>query len=142
MKRIILIIVFFTSISISAQTTDANLNGMVFRGKATEQTPPDVDRMPLVYDEVIRFENGIINCEVLKVYSANDCKYSSVIDDRRMIAVKVINFNSSSVGNIDGSEVRIEFNGSIYADIKLSGELIIKYPDNSEVKFLIEASLE
>ena len=142
MKRIIFIIVFVTSINIAAQTTDSNLDGMIFRGKATEQTPPDIDRMPLVYDEVIRFENGIINSEVLKVYSVNDSKYSSEADLGRMIAVKVVKFNTSSAGNINGSDVIIEFNGNIYADLKLSGDLIVRYPDKSEVKFLIEASLE
>lgn len=142
MKKIILLIVLFSSIDIAAQTAEANLDGLIFRGKATEQTPPDVDRMPLIYDEVIIFENGIVKSEVLKIYSSNECKYTSEEDLGRMIAVKVIKFNSSSIGKINGSDVSIEFNGNIYADIKLSGDLIIRYPDNSEVKFLIEASLE
>lgn len=142
MKDLIVLFIFLMSMNVSAQTSESNLNGMVFRGTATEQTPPDIDRMPIIYDELIRFENGKINSEVLKVYGANDSKYSSELDNRRMIALKVVNFESSSAGSVDGTDVNIEFSGSIFADLKLSGDLVITYPDKSEVKFLINASLE
>ncbi len=142
MKYIILFLISLMYGTILAQSSDADLNGMVFRGKATEQTPPDVDRMPMVYDEYLRFIDGKIYSDLLKIYSADSCSYTSKVDDRRMIAVKVISFSSVTSGNMYGQDVNIEFSGDIFADLKLSGNLIIKYPDGSEVKFLVEGTAE
>ena len=43
----------------------AGLSGKTFLCRITEITPPDVDRMPRSYDEVIRFDNGKINSDLL-----------------------------------------------------------------------------
>ncbi len=124
----------------SAQNSEANLNGKVFKGRATELTPPNVDRMPRVYDEYIRFDNGKIYSEIFKMYDVKDCNYLAAVDDRRMIALKVETFNAGSTGKFEGQNVTLEFSGSVIGDKELSGTIIIRYADDSEIKFLVEAS--
>lgn len=143
MNKIVLILFILTISKISlAQNSAADLNGKIFRGTATEITSPDIDRMPVVYDELIRFENGKLFSQVLNIYSANDCSYTSAVDDRRMIALKVIEFNSEAAGKADGKDVSVNFSGNVFGDAKLSGTFVIKYPDGSEIQFLVYGTAE
>jgi len=126
--------------------TDANkdddiLNGKVFYGTATEVTSPDVDRMPKVYDEIITFQDRKLYCETIKNFSdaIEENYYCAAIDDRRAIALTVVNFNSAIKANLNGVPVTIDFSGNVIGDSRLNGILIITNPDKSEVKFLIEA---
>jgi hypothetical protein len=139
MKTLIFsVYILITSMSL-AQGSDINLDGNLFTGTASEITSPDVDRMPMVLNESISFSEGKINSDVLKIYSADNCKYTAITDDRRMIAMKVVNVQYNSEGIIDGKNVTIVFNGNIIGDKMLSGNLTVKYPDNSEVNFSIIA---
>ncbi|HMS65945.1 MAG TPA: hypothetical protein PKD83_11915 [Ignavibacteria bacterium] len=119
---------------------DSELDGKTFTGKATEITPPDVDRMPIVYDETISFRDGKLFCESFNKYAdaPSDINYTSEIDYRRAIAHTVVNFNSTSAGIVNGESVNLEIKGSVIAYKNLNGTLLITYPDKSEVKFLIE----
>ncbi|MCY7361798.1 MAG: hypothetical protein LH629_06980 [Ignavibacteria bacterium] len=126
--------------------TDANkdddiLNGKIFYGTATEVTSPDVDRMPKVYDEIITFQDGKLNCETIKNFSdaIEENYYSAAIDDRRAVALTVVNFNSVIKANLNGAPVTIDFTGNVIGNSRLNGILIISNPDKCEVKFLIEA---
>ncbi len=134
---LIIILISFSGLTISA--ADDDLNGKIFYGKATEITPPDIDRMPRIYDEVIKFENGKLFCETFRNYSDADSYYSSAVDDRRAIAYKVILFNSSSTGYFNGEPVSIEFTGNIIGNTRLNGTVTVRFPDTSEIKFIIEA---
>ncbi len=134
---IIIILISFSGFTISA--ADDDLNGKIFYGKATEITPPDIDRMPRIYDEVIKFENGKLFCETFRNYSDADSYYSSAVDDRRAIAYKVTVFNSSSTGYFNGEPVSIEFTGNIIGNTRLNGTVTVRFPDTSEIKFIIEA---
>ncbi len=140
--KILILLFLAISFKFSAAQTVQDLNGYTFTGTATELTPPDVDRMPLYYNESIRFENGKIYSDVLKKFSINESDYTSEIDMRRMIAVKVVSFKSTGVGKMGGEDVSIEFSGEVYGDAKLSGELKIIYSNNNEVKFIIYATSE
>lgn len=124
-----------------SKTNDKELDGKTFTGTATEITPPDIDRMPKVYNETISFQDNKLICESFKNYidSNTDVFYESAIDDRRLIAYTVVNFNSSAEGYINGEKVNLELNGSVIAYKNLSGTLIIRYPDKNEIKFFIEA---
>lgn len=105
-------IVFFAIMSLTfseSYSKDGDLNGKIFYGKATEIINSDVDRMPVVIDEIISFNNGKIYSEILETYSVSDCDYYSVIDGRRAIAFTVIKFNVSSKGHFAGREVTIVF---------------------------------
>ena len=139
MKALIFSVYIFIASMSFAQGSDVNLDGNIFTGTASEITSPDVDRMPIVQNESISFSEGKINSDVLKIYSADNCNYIAAIDDRRMIAMKVVNVQYSSEGTIDGKNVTIIFNGNIIGDRMLSGNLTVKYPDNSEVNFSIIA---
>jgi len=55
---LIIILISFSGLTISA--ADDDLNGKIFYGKATEITPPDIDRMPRIYDEEIRLMQTVI----------------------------------------------------------------------------------
>ena len=134
---IIILLISFSGLTMSQ--ADDDLNGKIFYGKATEVTPPDIDRMPRIYDEVIKFENGKLFCETFRNYSDADSYYSSAVDDRRAIAYKVIVFNSSSTGYYNGESVSIEFTGNIIGDTRLNGTVTVRFQDNSEIKFAIEA---
>lgn len=118
---------------------DDKLEGKVFYGKAVEITSPDVDRMPRLRDEVITFSEGKVSCEMFKDFSVNESVYTSEVDGRRAIAVEVIVFNSSIKAVKDGKEVNIEFNGEVYGGNKLSGTMIITYPDNLKEEYSIVA---
>lgn len=136
-----LILIFF-SIENSYPQTSTDLDGSKFRGKAEEQTPPNVDRMPIVMNELIVFADGKISGEVLKKYSLSDCSYSAEIDERRMVAVKVVDFVSECQGVYGNENVTLKFTGSIYGDLWMSGDLVITTSDNSEIKFYITAEAE
>ncbi len=135
------ILIFLAIVCISktgfAQFTDADLNGTEFYGTATEVTSPDTDRMPIVLNEKIRFDSRKVNSEILKIYSADNCSYTAVIDDRRMMAFKVVNVQFFSPGIIDGINVNIEFSGNIVGDKRLYGYLTVKYPEQREVNYII-----
>ena len=118
---------------------DGDLDGKIFYGKATEITFPDVDRMPLVIDETISFQNGKIDSEILKEYSASDCNYYSEIDGRRAIAFTVVEFNVSTNGQFGGREAAIDFSGEVIGYARLVGTIVIRYSDNTEVKYSVQA---
>lgn len=128
---------------IKTNKNDDELDGKTFTGTATEITPPDIDRMPIVYNETIVFQGGKLICESFKKYvdSNSDTFYNSEIDWRRAIAYTVVNFNSSVSGNVSGETVNIEFSGTVIAYKNLSGNLIIRYPDEREVTFFIQAKI-
>lgn len=143
MKNLILLLIILIVSKISfAQSSDADLNGKIFTGTATEITPPETDRMPVVYDEVIRFENGKIFSKLLNIYSSEDCVYTSAVDERRMIALKVVEFSSNATGKADGKDVQVNFSGNVFGNSQLSGTFVIKYPDDSEIQFLVSAKTE
>lgn len=125
-----------------AQNTGADLNGSTFRGKAVEETPPDVDRMPVTMNELIIFSNGKVTGELMKKYSVNDCSYTSFVDERRMIAVKVVRFNAECEGVYEGKKVTLNITGDIYADLRMSAEVSVKIIDNPEILFHITAEAE
>lgn len=139
---ILVLSLIFINIQNTYSQTSADLNGSKFRGKAEEQTPPDVDRMPVVLDELVIFADGNISGEVMKKYSVSECKYSAEIDERRMVAVKVVNFNSECQGVYGNENVAIKITGSIYGDLWMSGDIIITTADRSEIKFYITAEAE
>ncbi|MBK8982756.1 MAG: hypothetical protein IPM38_10660 [Ignavibacteria bacterium] len=138
----IILIYLFVSENSFPQLIQEDLNGGRFRGKIAEETPPDVDRMPQVFEEMITFENGKISGEILNKYSVNNCSYSAVIDERRMVAVKVVNFNSECQGSIDGENVIITITGEIYADLWMAGDIVIRVKDKPDIKFTISAEAE
>ncbi len=102
-------------------------------------TPPDVDRMPMVHTELLRFENGIIHSKVLNIYGVESCAYTSQLDDRRAIAMDVTTFNTNTQGIFNGREFSAVFTGEVIGDKTLSGTLIIRFSDNTDIKYLIEA---
>lgn len=122
-----------------AQGAEVSLDGNIFKGTASEITPSDADRMPVVFNETIIFSDGKIDSEVMKIYSAGNSSYTAVTDDRRMIAMKVVNVQFLSDGFIDGKNVTLKFNGNLIGDNMLSGNLTVLYPDNSEVNFSVIA---
>ena len=140
--KFFILFLIFLSVNVFGKTNNDDLNGKTFRGKATEITPPNIDRMPIVHNEFIKFENGKLYSDVFKIYSVDECNYSAAVDDRRAIALKVVTFNAGSSGKIDGQDVYIELSGSVVGERGLSGTITIHYPDNSEVKFLVEAKAE
>lgn len=131
---------FFLAVSDSgAQNTEADLNGKTFTGTITEIASTDADKVLLAYNEIIRFENGNIYFDLLSRYSVTGLPYTSEVDGRRMIAAKVVLFNSHYSGIGDDNEIDIEISGEVIGDKNLSGMLTIKYKDRREVKFKIEA---
>ncbi|MFZ1323429.1 MAG: hypothetical protein WAT71_17900 [Ignavibacteria bacterium] len=139
---ILVLSLIFINIQNTYSQTSADLNGSRFRGKAEEQTPPDVDRMPIMLVELIIFADGKISGEVLNKYSVSECSYSAEIDERRMIAVKVINFISECQGVYENENVTLKFKGSIYGDLWMSGDIVITTADYREIKFLITGEAE
>ena len=139
--KIIIFIIFILSAQFAfSQNSDASLNGKIFTGTATEIISPEMSRKPVVYNDVIRFDNGKIYSDLFNVYSADDCDYTSKVDERRMIALRVISFSSAATGTIDGKNVTLVFNGEVIGDVTLSGVLTIKYPDKREVSFDVSAA--
>ncbi|MBK9334325.1 MAG: hypothetical protein IPM96_18420 [Ignavibacteria bacterium] len=139
---IVILMYLFVPENTFPQLIQEDLNGSRFRGKIAEETPPDVDRMPQVFEEMITFQNGKISAEILNKYSVNDCSYSANIDERRMVAVKVVNFNSECQGSIDGENVIITITGEIYADLWMAGDIVIRIKDKPDLIFRISAEAE
>lgn len=137
----ILIINFFVLIAsvCFSQNSEVNLEGSIFTGTASEITSPDADRMPLVYNETIKFSGDKIQSDFLDKYSAGNCSYSAVVDERRMIAVTVVNLQYVSEGVIEGNKVFLLFNGNIIGGNTLTGILTMINSDSSEIKFSIVA---
>ncbi len=141
--KVLTVILFLLTLRLSiAQNADADLNGKVFSGTATEIIQPDADKLPLMLDETIRFENGNIYFNLLSGYSSVKLPYTSEVDNRRMIAVTVITFSSNYSGIINGKEVYIEFSGEVLAYKNLSGNFIIKFSGGRELKYQIIAKSE
>ena len=74
----------------------AGLSGKTFLCRITEITPPDVDRMPRSYEDVMRFDNGRINSNFLKRFVAEDIPFTAAIDYRRAIAFTVVEFSANA----------------------------------------------
>ncbi len=138
-KTLVTFFSMFLLVNTSSKAFDDNLNGKIFEGKATEITPADVDRMPMVHTEIIRFENGVLISKVLNIYGVENSAYLSRLDDRRAVATDVVIFNVNSVGIFNGRDFTAEFTGEVMGGKNLSGTLIIHFSDNTEVKYLIEA---
>lgn len=138
-KIIVSLLLMFISCYACSKAYYDSLNGKIFEGRATEITPPDVDRMPMVHTEVIRFENGVIHSKVLNIYGVESCAYTSQLDDRRAVAMNVMTFNTNSQGVFDGRNFNAVFTGEVMGDKTLSGTLTIHFSDNTDVKYLIEA---
>lgn len=138
--KVITVLIFFLTVNFSfAQNADADLNGQAFIGTVTEIPNTDADRLPLVVNETIRFDNGKIYSNLLSRYSAIELPYTSEVDGRRMIALKVILFNAHYSGIGYDNEIDIEISGEVIGDKSLSGIITVKYKDKKEVKFKIEA---
>jgi hypothetical protein len=120
-----LIIALTSSGGFSQSDQFAGLNGRQFICKITEITPPDVDRMPMFYDEVIRFEGGKISSDFLKRFIAEDVPFSATVDDRRAIAFTVVEFSASGNGQKGDSPVSITYKGNVVGYIGLNGEIEI-----------------
>ncbi len=137
MKLLIINIFVLISSVCYSQNAEVNLEGSIFTGTATEITSPDADRMPMVYNETIKFIGDKIHSNVFDLYSAGNCSYMAVIDDRRMIALTVVNLQFVSDGVSEGKSVLIKFNGNIIGNNMLTGNMTVIYPDSSEVNFSI-----
>ena len=135
---IFLAFVYITDTGFS-QDLNADISGTVFYGTATEVTSPDVDRMPIVFNETIRFDDEKVYSDILKIYYADKCNYTAITDERRMMAFKVVNVQYFSKGIIDGINVNIEFSGNIIGENRLYGNLCIKYPDSREMNYTVSA---
>ena len=139
MKILIFLALVYIADTGFSQDLNADINGTVFNGTATEVTSPDVDRMPVIFNETIRFVDGKVDSEILKIYSADNCNYTAITDERRMMAFKVVNVQFYSQGIIDGINVNIEFSGNIIGENRLYGNMCIKYPDSSEMIYTVSA---
>lgn len=139
MKILVLVIIMFASVTLYAQNRVKNLDGEVFIGTLTENTPPDVDRKPVIIYDTIKFINGKIFSDALYDYQKEEINYNAFIDDRRMIAVEVVVFQGSAPGTRDGQDVNYIFSGSIFGGINMSGLMTIAYSDGREVTFFINA---
>jgi len=137
MKYLLVLILLFCFKLSSAQFKEVNLNGQVFKGTATEILPPDSDRMPQMYDELIRFVNEKVYSDILNIYSSEESAYSAQTDERRMIALEAASVHFKTKGAKDGLNVILEFNGNLFGEKNLNGILTVKYPDNSEINFKI-----
>lgn len=132
------LVVFFIAASSFGQ--QLNFNEKTFRGRFTEITPPDVDRMPKVFNETISFTNDKVLSDFLKGYDVGEVTYLMEVDDRRAVAVDVWVLKFSADGTRDGEKVHFEFQGDIMSHDHLSGELVIAYPDRTQEKYLLEAA--
>lgn len=138
---LILIMVFISQVS-NAQRSLVYLDGKTFRGTATEITPPDIDRMPKVFAESISFSNGMMTATTLRNFSVSETPYWYEKDERRMIATDVYVIKAKPTGEKDGTSVEIEFTGDASDGTKLTGILVVKFSDNYEETYSIEAELE
>ncbi|HMQ67935.1 MAG TPA: hypothetical protein PKA90_03045 [Ignavibacteria bacterium] len=139
MKILILGIMMFASSFVFAQERVKNLDGDVFIGTLTENTPPDVDRRPVILYDTIKFINGKIFSDALYDYQKEEINYTAFIDDRRMIAFEVVVFQGSAPGTRDGQEVNYIFSGSIIGGENMTGLMTIVYSDGRETTFYINA---
>ena len=139
MNKILIIIILFTAANIFAQDRLKNLDGEVFIGTLTENTPPDVDRMPLIMYDTIKFMNGKIFSDALYDYQKEEINYTAFIDDRRMIALEVVVFQGSASGTRDGQNVNYIFSGSIIGGDNMTGLMTIAYSDGRQITFYINA---
>ncbi len=142
MKQMILLILvgLFLLIAekqVNAQDNSAGLNGKQFRCRITEITPPDVDRMPMVYEEIISFDNGMLKSEFMKKFTSSDFPFTASIDERRAIAFTVVMFDASGNGNRGTDRVSINYSGNVVAYAGLNGEILISGNGISE-KYLVE----
>ena len=129
MKILILLIMMFASVNLFAQDQAKNLDGEVFIGTLTENTPPDADRRPIVmYDTIKLFD-----------YQKEEINYTAFIDGRRMIAMEVVVFQGSAPGTREGQEVNYIFSGSIIGGENMTGLMTIAYSDGREITFYINA---
>ncbi len=129
----------FASSFVFAQERVKNLDGDVFIGTLTENTPPDVDRRPVILYDTIKFINGKIFSDALYDYQKEEINYTAFIDDRRMIAFEVVVFQGSAPGTRDGQEVNYIFSGSIIGGENMTGLMTIVYSDGRETTFYINA---
>jgi len=116
-----------------------NLDGKSYKGTATEVKQFGADSIPKVIDAVINFNEGKISVNITDYITIKDEEYYSEVDERRMSALTVMNFYSSSAGSYFGENVEVEFSGSVFGDVSLSGNISLRFPDNREVKFLVIA---
>lgn len=137
--KILVLIIMFTAVNLFAQDRIKNLDGEVYIGTLTENTPPDVDRMPIVMYDTIKFINGKIFSDALYNYQKEEINYTAFIDGRRMIAMEVVVFQGSAPGIRDGQEVNYIFSGSIIGGENMSGLMTIAYSDGREITFYINA---
>lgn len=131
------IILCITAWEVKAQDNSAGLNGKEFRCRITEITPPDVDRMPMIFEEVVSFDNGLLRSEFLKKFTLSDFPFAASIDERRAIAFTVVMFESTGNGNKGSEPVSIKYSGNVVAYAGLNGEILISGNGVSE-KFLVE----
>ena len=139
MKILILLIMMFASVNLFAQDQAKNLDGEVFIGTLTENTPSDADRRPIVMYDTIKFINGKIFSDALFDYQKEEINYTAFIDGRRMIAMEVVVFQGSAPGTREGQEVNYIFSGSIIGGENMTGLMTIAYSDGREITFYINA---
>lgn len=140
MKIKVLYITIFVALAMSgsvAQDSSAGLNGRQFRCRITEITPPDVDRMPMVYDEVISFEAGKLVSNFMKRFIYEDVPYSAGIDERRAVAFTVVNFEAQGNGTKGDSPVSITYTGNIAGYVGLYGQILIN-GNGFQEKYIVE----
>ncbi|MBK8554216.1 MAG: hypothetical protein IPL53_25470, partial [Ignavibacteria bacterium] len=54
--KVLILLIFFLAIRVSvAQNNDADLNGKEFIGTVTEISNTDADKLPLVFNDILRF---------------------------------------------------------------------------------------
>ncbi len=117
---------FFLATELPAQEDAyAGLSGKVFLCRITEITPPDVDRMPRTYDEVIRFDNGKINSDFLKRFVAEDIPFTAAIDYRRAVAFTVVEFSANANGMYSDRPVALSYKGNVVGYVGLNGEITV-----------------
>ena len=140
MKMKVLYITIFVALAMNgsfAQDSSAGLNGRQFKCRITEITPPDVDRMPMVYDEVISFEAGKLVSNFMKRFINEDVPYSAGIDERRAVAFTVVTFEAQGNGRKGDSPVSITYTGSVAGYVGLYGEILINGNGIRE-KYIVE----
>ena len=82
----------------------------MFKVTATEITSPGNKRPAIQFNELVRFDNGKIYSTLISRYFANGCDYTSEVDGKRMIALKVIKFDASASGDCkwSGSDCNVQ----------------------------------
>lgn len=137
MKNLLILVIILTSSLTFSQNNADNLNDKKFSGTAAEILPPDVDRLPMVFDETINFQNGKFYSSIFRLYGIEEADYTSFVDDRRMVALEVIKIYAEGEGSADGKKVKVVFDGEILGDTRMSGTIKAIYQDNSEANFLV-----